>query len=343
MDLAAKLEPLFGGALDRLIEAVDVARARIKPAPKVRAVVDENVLVFTGENGGAVGRISLDARTLPPDLIEFLRGCELSIGVPLAWVLRRALVPIARDNLAYLPAFAAYHIERVSPWRQADVVFATQTSPSSADPGKLDVLLTIIARQRIAAPLAALQGVAAKIVLLAPADAAHAETAAPLIGSDEPALPLSRRRQAALALAGLALVLGGAFTELARENAALGEEIADLDQQIDQRRVNLGKARARAGSIVAGAARSRAVRLLDNLAMALPDDAYLTELSLNGARMQIVGVTRSTADLVPALERTGLFGTVGYSGPTTHDAEGGGDRFQIEMQLAPEDKPCASC
>jgi general secretion pathway protein L len=328
------LPSLVADTLDRLAQSVDFFREHFWPAPRLRARIDGEQIVFIDAAGAPLARLSFDGAFDSPNSVALLRGRRIAIEPPAAWALRRDLPPMAGENIAFLPAFAAHHIERVTPWRLADVAYAAQTAPRADEPGKLDVAVTVVFRRRIAAALDVLAGIAAEVTLVAPASGKKAETVLPLAASPHSGGLEARRRRLGLVLAGVLACFAAVYAELAWEGAAARDEIADLDQQLDQRRVSLR--RSRGGDATQPAAHGpRAVRLLDRLAKALPDEASLTELSLREGKLEIAGDTRATAALLPALEGAG-FVSPAFSGPTTRNADGASDHFQIEMRVGDE-------
>ena len=75
------------------------------------------------------------------------------------------------------------------------------------------------------------------------------------------------------------------------------------------------------------------VQMLDRLSELLPDHTYLTDFRLDGAELQIGGVSREVNSLVPLLERSGLFVDVAFQAPTTRLLDRPGDRFSIQMRI----------
>ncbi len=65
-----------------------------------------------------------------------------------------------------------------------------------------------------------------------------------------------------------------------------------------------------------------AVVLVEALSRALPNDAYLTELEIQGREIRLIGKSSDAAALVPLLEDTSHLEEVQFSAPTTR-AEGG--------------------
>jgi general secretion pathway protein L len=73
--------------------------------------------------------------------------------------------------------------------------------------------------------------------------------------------------------------------------------------------------------------------VLDELSALLPDNTYLTDLSLEAGRLRLTGVSANAAELVPLLEGSGHFKNAAFYAPTTRIVGGTTDRFSIEALL----------
>ena len=78
-----------------------------------------------------------------------------------------------------------------------------------------------------------------------------------------------------------------------------------------------------------------AVIVIEALARALPDSAYLTELRLEGKTVRIAGLADDTPSLIAPLEQTGHLSGVRSVAPATRDSNGARFRFNIEAQVVP--------
>lgn len=77
------------------------------------------------------------------------------------------------------------------------------------------------------------------------------------------------------------------------------------------------------------------VLVMDNLSQVLPDDAYLTNLQIDGSKMRIAGVARNAAALIELMERSKHFSRATFTAPATRLPSEPGERFQIEAQIQP--------
>jgi general secretion pathway protein L len=78
-----------------------------------------------------------------------------------------------------------------------------------------------------------------------------------------------------------------------------------------------------------------AVIVIEALSRALPDTAYLTELSLQNTTLRIVGLTNDAPPLIASLEHSGSLTAVHFFAPTTREANGNRVTFHIEGRVEP--------
>jgi general secretion pathway protein L len=81
--------------------------------------------------------------------------------------------------------------------------------------------------------------------------------------------------------------------------------------------------------------------VVEDLSRILPDNTYLTELRIEGNKLQLVGMTREAPALIALLEKSGRFARASFSGPTTRMASDLSERFHIEAIVEPNGEPHA--
>jgi general secretion pathway protein L len=257
---------------------------------------------------------------------------------------RRITVPAqARE---FLPGIVRNRIERLSPWQADQALYGFEI----VDEGATALDVRIVVASRAAADdaqgqFAALGLPLDRIVASPDKEGApsialwsrHAETTAER--SEQ-----TRRQIGAAIIAVFILSVGWSVWAFSSAASMRGEseELAARSNTL-QRQLQGARATPAAMAALAPAERAwvakesapHAVIVIEALARALPDSAYLTELRLEGKTVRIAGLADDTPSLIAPLEQTGHLSGVRSVAPATRDSNGGRFRFNIEAQVVP--------
>ena len=266
------------------------------------------------------------------------------LRLPPAWVLKKLLsFPIAaRRDLKNLLEF---EIERETPFAREEIYWSYALRRQDVAHGRFEVDLFLVPR-RLADPLIE----AARRVGLDPvageADASSRGanlvpiTVQALSAPFRPERPWIPRVVAAGALALIAMGVPFAYQEWAIGSAdatiasleAQTNEAAHLRQSADQlaRTADFFKQRERHRSGLA---------TLAAVTRTLPDDTYLTALTLRGTRLTMSGLSPSAARLVGLFAHSPLFQEPSFDSPVTGSENGDLERFTISVSLAQAGMP----
>jgi len=278
---------------------------------------------------------------VPASVREQTRGGVVEIIVPASAILQRRLDVLPAESLPYLETVVRHQMETSFPWPEADVLYSLEIE-KRAD-GKLDVCVHATSRSAIASALATAEACrASEIYVVANGEGTTnpKHTSIPAASGAEKKARLDRLRLLARYSAVTLLALTGcviAWTTFA--GWSLSAELAALDQDIADRRAILRRAMDASavgenGSLeVKKKLTPAAVVVLDELSALLPENTYLTDLSLEAGRLRLTGVSANAAELVPLLEGSGHFKNATFYAPTTRIAGGMTDRFSIEATL----------
>ncbi|MBS0642572.1 MAG: PilN domain-containing protein [Proteobacteria bacterium] len=127
--------------------------------------------------------------------------------------------------------------------------------------------------------------------------------------------------------------LDGARAELQQQVARAGKTAAtvrDLMQQIDSGESAIALLQRRQRS-------SDYLRLLDELTNLVPRNTWISQLSVRGSNVEIIGFSPRVADLVAKLEENPTTTNPRFRAPITRSADGTTERFDISFDMSIED------
>jgi general secretion pathway protein L len=239
----------------------------------------------------------------------------------------------------FLDGMIRAQVDRLTPWTVNDAIFGW-SPPAPAANDRIAVTFAATSRQKIdpVRQFAAMAD-AASIVIAAPATA---EAPAPIRLLDQPlrsvigsAIDMPRLLRAILLSAGVAAAASLAIN--AYLGGSLQSDLDELQRRISQRRAALRVGEGATSSLGLLAKRKQTtpsgVMVLEALSRALPDSTYVTELRIEGDKVQVVGMTQDAASLIRLMEQSPQFTRATFFAPTTHAANETGERFHIEAHI----------
>lgn len=239
----------------------------------------------------------------------------------------------------FLEGMIRAQVDRLTPWPTGEAVFGF-SSPVPIENDRIEVTFAATSKRKIDPLLHFAETVDATSVAIS-APAANAPVPVQLlerpmrsvIGATVNVPRLLRAVLLSSALAAAASLLANAYL-----GGSLQSELGDLQQRISQRRAAL---RLGVNGLASGlgllAKRKQTtpsnVMVLEAISRALPDSTYVTELRIEGDKIQVVGMTQDAPSLVRLLEQSPQFTRATFFAPTTHAANEPGERFHIEAHL----------
>ena len=269
------------------------------------------------------------------DIRRQTNGSVIEIVVPPAAILERRL-DLPGESRPYVGSVVQHQLETLFPWRAADVLHTSHIEDRGG--GRLDVTVRATTRSAITSALAAAAACGAREVLVTDGSEAGGIPVAMAAASRGKAD--ATRMIAHYAIVALLLSAAAVLGWTSYVGWSLEADIASLDEAIADRRAVLKRAsdaRGQAGGGLEAKKRQSvvAVATLEALSAILPDDTYLTELSLDAGRLRISSFSARATELVPLLEGSGKFRNASFSAPMTRLPGRSQDRFSIEAVLAP--------
>jgi general secretion pathway protein L len=258
-----------------------------------------------------------------------------------AYFVRRLELPLAAAN--DFQTLLTLDFERTMPFKLTDVYLAHVVDEAPASVGKVWVRQLIVKRRAVDPLRAAIDGVGLEVGCL---DCWDAETALPLpvnfLGRENASRTANRSSRSAWVMAAAIIGLLGLGTVLSIQKYELA--LQDIQIQTDRQKQKAKTVReALAKSQTAFTEISNFYRLrsdavsklsvIEELTRLLPDSAWVTDLKIDGATVDISGFAKGAAALVPLLERSAMFVNATPTAPLTFDPREDKERFSIRVQI----------
>src|SRR5712692_683397 len=334
--VAAKIVAILGRfAAARSVRLVEEAggtfalqtSGRDAPAPSMR----ERLQIQDGKVAAAPASVTALLRRSRTELV--LR--------PDRFVIRPHELP--RRAAEFLDGIVRAQIDRLTPWSARDAAFGW-SAPADLPGDRIVVTVAATARAMVQPLINALAGLGADAIAVSTLVPGESGPVAVKVldervrGADE----VRRVRRAVVAVLLAAAVLAGAAIAA---DIIVGNELDARSAEVS-RRVTAQRALLRAGrdnardSGLAALERRRhetpsSVIVLEALSQILPDHTFVTELRIQGDRMQVIGVTRDAPSLIRLIEQSSHFTRATFFAPTTRSPSDPGEHFHIEARIEP--------
>jgi general secretion pathway protein L len=243
-----------------------------------------------------------------------------------SWTLRKAL---------------HFELERLSPVDPGQLYFDFETMGRDKAANKLELALRIVRRQPVDDAVRACHAAGLAVAAIAFAGDPRA--------ADWQQFPVDRPAFARLVwrkwnlafLAGLAVLLALAALmawygrnaeaqDMLSDQIALESRRAAIVERIEH---DIAQTTARIGFLARQKQAPLTVGVLANLARILPDGTWLNEVEIGGGRAHIRGYSHGAADLIGAIDRSGVFSNAQFGAPLIRNPTGNVEQFDITLDL----------
>jgi general secretion pathway protein L len=278
------------------------------------------------------------ASDLPDPLRVMLR---IASGTAL---FKRLTVPVAARR--HLETLLGFELDRETPFSREEIHWDYRVRQRDKERGTIELDLAVVPRAVIDPAIATIRAAGLQPVGIQVGDA---DAGLVTIRLEHDAEKPGWRANRGLVLAGVAagaLAVAAVATPFVRQQAALAsaedaitqsmaaaKEAAALRQALDRRSSsagNVAQERARSGS---------ALGALAAVTRALPDDTYLTALSLRQGRAVMTGLAPSAAALVRSLAQVPELKDPAYESQVVTNESGGRETFTISVGLRSPGQP----
>ena len=252
-------------------------------------------------------------------------GSAVQLVFPDHLLLRQRL-DLPKGETAANPGWLAARIEALSPWERDAFLWDAQVSGGGVE------LALIPLRPVVEAEMALKLRAARLAEVVATGFCFRRDRAQTRRWRDRLALAVVLVTLLTLALAGLGLQMG----LQAQDRAALAmAALARSDQRLKD-----GAGPAEAALALLPRKTASAALELSHLAAALPQDSFLTTLSVTTDGFELSGQTAAPEAIIPALSADAMFAGVDFAGPAARNAETGSYSFTIRGTWG-QPCPCA--
>ena len=233
-----------------------------------------------------------------------------------------------------------YEMDRLTPFASDEVFWSWSLLRRDRARGRLHLRLSLVPKVSVQA-LIALLGAAGLAPTLLEAGVNGSARSIALVRPDAAGAVWRRRAMqvsigACATLAATAILLPFLLQSLAL--AAVDQRIAALKPAVDQADALRARMSGAAGTDVVAAERAHlgdALRVLAAVTDILPDDTYLTDLTMNDGKLGIAGQSAAASRLIPALAADPSLRNPSFVAPVTRIQSGSADQFSIRADLAP--------
>jgi general secretion pathway protein L len=347
MTFLRQIGEAYAGWMDGVAAAATALLGRLTAPPKVRLIEQAaGVFALQPARGGAQAMpltIANGIAACSPEAAAKVSGSRVELALrPDRFFFRPLEAP--KRAAEFLDGVVRAQIDRITPWSVNEAAFGW-SAPVEIANERIAVTVAAAPRAQLVPLTQALDALGAKSVAVSTA----LPDQTPITVFDESAADAAEarsvRRKLSAALLALALLAGSALAVDIVVGNRLRDRQNDIAQRIAERRGLLrAGADAAANSALAQLERRKnaspaSVIVLEALSNALPDNTYVTELRVEGTKVQVVGFTSDAPSLIRLIERSPHFSRATFFAPTTRAPSDPGDRFHIEAQIKPVFSP----
>jgi general secretion pathway protein L len=354
MTMISELKELFGEWIAAVARAINLIVGRFVPQQQV-LLVEGDGNTFTAKTasvkkGAALPDVAFRVSngrpdpSLPADWAAALRGSRVELLLKSDRVLFRS-IDFPRQAADFLDGMIRAQIDRLTPWSANDAVFGWG-QPANIANERIQLTLAATSKDKIQ-PLVQLAGNLGAASITAFAEPASGAVAPGRFKVFETSLQsgigqtLDVPRLLRITLLSTALAAAASLALAAYMGDTLDAEQQQLLHRISERRASLRLGQTGAGGSAQSLLAKRkqttpsSVMVLEAMSRVLPDSTYVTELRIEGDKVQVVGISQDAPSLIRLMEQSPQFSRATFFAPTTRTQSDPGERFHIEVHITP--------
>ena len=283
---------------------------------------------------------------VPPTLANVIKGSRVELVLrPSRFLFRPLQLPGRAAE--FLEGIVRAQIDRLTPWATNDAVFGWSKGEITND--RMTLTIAATARAQVSPLVQAVAELgAASIAIFATTEGDRGDDARVKVFDQDASGMLDARRVSRVLLVILVAcgaIAGGSFAA----DVVVGDYLQTEQQALSQR-IAGRRAAIRAGDDAATRSATEtlerrkhetvaSVIVLETLSRVLPDHTYVTELRIEGSKVQLIGVTQDAPGLIRLIEQSRHFTRATFFAPTTRSPSDPGERFHIEARIEPPGSP----
>jgi general secretion pathway protein L len=350
----SELKELFSEWIATIAEAIDAAAGRYVQ-PRLIQLSEDKDNIFTARvlparHETAIPEVSFRLIDGWPDpsLSESwknaLHGSRVEVLLRSDQVMFRSL-DFPRQAGDFIDGMIRAQIDRLTPWTATDAVFGW-SPPANVANERIEFTLAATSKHGIQ-PFVQLANKVGAISVAVFADIPASEDAPAKVKLFDASLrskvgwKVDVPRLLKITLLSSGLAAAASVLIAAYVGNSLEFEQQQLQRAISERRASLRLNTDAADGSGFGLLTKRkqttpsSVMALEAITRVLPDNTHVTELRIEGDKIQVVGVTQDAPSLIRLMEQSPQFSRATFFAPTTRAQNDPGERFHIEAHLTP--------
>jgi general secretion pathway protein L len=351
MAMISEFNDLFGQWIAAVAKAVDTVAGRfLRPRQILISEGEDGILAakaISGRNGPALPDVSfrLDkgrpSPPLPADWKTAFRGSRVEALLQPGHVM---FSPLDFPSQAgdFLDGMIRTQVDRLTPWTVNDAIFGW-SQPTNTASDRIEITFAATSKLKIQPLLHLAHALdVGSVAVFATASTSEGTPARIKLFDESLQSVIGRKvdvpRILRVVLLSTGLAAAASLLVAAYLGSSLQSEQQQLQRQISQRRAALRLDPNAGGSGLSLLAKRKqatpsSVVVLDAVSRVLPDTTYVTELRIEGDKIQVVGMTQDAPSLIRLMEQSPQFTRATFFAPTTRAQNEPGERFHIEAHI----------